>query len=58
MAVSSQHQGTQQTGALVVFFVLLAALTIVVVLLVAVVIPDTVSMVDSVRSVDQTPTGS
>lgn len=58
MAVSSQYQGTQQTGALAILVVLLAALAIVVVLLVVIVIPDTVSMVDSVRSADQTPTGN
>ena len=58
MAVSVQYQGKQQTGALAILFVLLTALAIVVMLLVVIVIPDTVSMVDSVRSVDQTPTGN
>lgn len=54
MAVSRQYQRTQQTGALAVLFVLLAVLTVVIVLLVAVVIPDSVSMIDSVRDAGST----
>ena len=51
MAVSSQYQRTQQTGALIILFVLLAALAIVIVLLVVVVIPDTVSATEPVPHV-------
>ena len=48
MAVSSQYQRTQQTGALIILFVLLAALAIVIVV---VVIPDTVSATEPVPHV-------
>lgn len=43
MAVSSQYQRTQQTGALAILFGLLSALAIAIVLLAVVAIPDTVS---------------
>jgi len=54
MAVSRQHQRTQQTGALAVLFVLLAAMAIVIVILTAFVIPDTVSAIDTVRGIGWT----
>ena len=56
MMINSQHQGKQQTGALVILFVLLAALAIVIVLLAAFVIPDTVSATDPVQDVGWTTT--
>ncbi len=51
MAVSSQYQRTQQTGALIILFMLLAALAIVIVLLAVVAISDTVSATEPVPHV-------
>lgn len=51
MAVSRQHQRTQQTGALAILFVLLAVLAIAIVILAVFVIPDTASATDSIQGV-------